>query len=55
VNAKSGPNPPLVFDQNLGSAGGKNKDFTRCRAELVAAFRGAQALGNAGAAAFRRN
>jgi len=49
------PNPPLVFDQNLGSASGKNKDFTFRRDPPVATAGVAQALEMPTGAAFRRN
>jgi hypothetical protein len=45
----------LVFSQNLGFAGGKNKDFADRRVARAAAIGGAQVPENAGAAAFRRN
>jgi hypothetical protein len=38
----------LVFNQNLGPAGGKNKDFARRREAPIAAFGAAQVLANAG-------
>jgi hypothetical protein len=47
-------NPPLIFNQNLGPAGGKNKDFAPRHAAPIAASAPRKSLQTLAAAAFGR-